>query len=149
MRESVRAVVIENGSLLVMRRNKRGREYYTLIGGGIDRGETAEAALHREVAEEASITLASPRLIITQVGGPKFGRQYIYLCEYVEGVPALAANSEEALQNAEGENLYSPMWLPLEQLPQIDFLPRELQQSLLEYISKGFPSAPVTLMIPE
>lgn len=149
MRQSVRAVVVKNDCLLVMRRNKAGREYYTLVGGGIDPGEAAEQALHREVAEEASITVANPQLIINQMGGSKFGRQYIYLCEYVSGEPALAADSIEAAEHAKGQNLYTPMWLPIGELPKIEFLPHELQTVLVEYLANGFPESPISLMITE
>lgn len=149
MRESVRAVVIKNECLLVMKRNKTGREYYALIGGGIDPGETAEEALHREIAEETGITVANPRLVVNQIGGPKFGRQYIYLCNYVSGKPALAADSVEAVEHAKGQNLYTPMWLPVAELPNVEFLPRELQAVLIEYLAKGFPESPASLKITE
>jgi ADP-ribose pyrophosphatase YjhB (NUDIX family) len=149
MRESVRAIVVHNDKMLVMRRFKDGREFYALVGGGIDAGESAEQALHREVAEEASLEIINPRLVINQIGGDKFGRQYIYLCEYLAGVPALQPDSIEAQENAAGVNLYMPMWLPTDRLDTIEFMPPVLQQALIKYLAEGFPESPASLMVPE
>ena len=44
MRTAVRAIVIKDQSLLVMHRNKFGQEFYALVGGGVDYGESAEQA---------------------------------------------------------------------------------------------------------
>jgi ADP-ribose pyrophosphatase YjhB (NUDIX family) len=45
--QSVRAIIIKDKSLLSMRRDKFGMQYYTLIGGGVDVGEDHETALRR------------------------------------------------------------------------------------------------------
>ncbi|MGC1176973.1 MAG: NUDIX domain-containing protein [Candidatus Saccharimonadales bacterium] len=145
MRQSARAIVVKNGTLLVMRRRKEGREYYALIGGGIDAGETPEQALYREVKEETGITINNHRLVIIQQGG--FGRQYIYLCDYVSGEPTLAEDSEEAKIHAGGQNLYQPMWLPIGELPRVTLLPVELKQALIKNLADGFPKEPLTLTI--
>ena len=87
MRTSVRAIVVKDDTLLVMHRNKKGKEYYALIGGGVDPGESLEEALHRELEEEACIAVSNPRLVIIQEGGERFGLQYMYLCDYIGGVP--------------------------------------------------------------
>ena len=79
MRYASRAVVIKDNQLLLMHRNKFGMEYYALVGGGVDPGETPEQALYREVTEEASITIANERLVILEDAGKMYGIQYIYL----------------------------------------------------------------------
>ncbi len=148
MRVSVRAIVIHEQRLLLMRRNKFGHEYYTLIGGGIDHGETPEAALYREVAEETTLKIANPRLVIVEDAGPSYGLQYIYLADYVSGNPVLAVDSEEAKDNALGQNLYQPLWLPTTELNTIDLLPIELKQVLLKHLGEGFPEQTIQLTIP-
>lgn len=145
MRKAVRAIVIKNGMLLVMHRNKFGQEYYTLIGGGIDFGETAEQALHREVREETGLTIHSLRLVFVEEAGDPFGMQYIYWCESDSGEVALPAESEEAKIHALGKNLYTPMWLPLKELPNKPFLSEGLKKSLLSAIENGFPEQPITI----
>lgn len=148
MRQAVRAIVIKDQSLLVMHRNKFGHEFYALVGGGIDYGESPEAALYREVAEETGLGIANHRLVIVEDAGDIYGMQYIYLCDYISGEPQLAADSAEALISAKGENLYTPMWLPLSDLTDVTFQPKELQAVLLEYIGMGWPAEPIELTIP-
>jgi 8-oxo-dGTP diphosphatase len=147
MRKSVRAVVIKDDKLLLMKRNKFGDVFYSLVGGGIDYGETAEQSLHRELLEEASIAVQNPRLIIIEDAGPIFGEQYIFLCDYVHGDVALSPDSEEAKIHALGQNLYQPVWMPLSELPDIRLLPVELKQLVIEYLNSGFPNEPVSLIV--
>ncbi len=141
----MRAVVVKDDHLLVMYRNKFGQEYYTLIGGGIDVGETPTQALIREVHEETGVQLADPQLVLVEEAGPIFGTQYVYLCHYVAGEPALHSDSEEAKIHALGKNLYVPMWLPLAQLPTMPFRSEELKQALLHGLQHGFAQPPAIL----
>jgi 8-oxo-dGTP diphosphatase len=145
MRKAVRAIVIRNDALLVMHRNKFGEEYYTLIGGGIDHGETAEQSLLREIAEETGIVVASPRLVFVEEAGDPYGPQYIYVCEYQSGEPALAPHSEEAKIHALGQNLYTPMWLSLKDLPHVRFLSETLKKHILKALEReAWPERPQT-----
>lgn len=147
MRTAVRTIVIKDQSLLVMHRNKFGQEYYALIGGGVDYGESAEQALYREVAEETSLKITNHKLVIIEDAGNVFGMQYIYTCDYVSGEPVLAPDSAEAMIHATGKNLYTPMWLPLADLPKVVFLPKELQAVLVKHCVAGWPSEPIELII--
>jgi ADP-ribose pyrophosphatase YjhB (NUDIX family) len=145
MRKAVRAIVIHGDKLLVMHRNKFGKEYYTLVGGGVDAGETNEQSLFREVQEESSLTVANPRLVYIDMADNFYGPQYVYLCDYVSGEPHLAEHSEEAHINKLEQNLYTPLWLPLEDLPDVPFVSPVLRSALLESIDGGFPTSPIEL----
>ena len=133
--------------MLVMHRNKFGQEFYALVGGGIDYGESPEQALYREVAEETGLAITNHRLVIIEDAGDVFGVQDIYTCDYVSGEPALAADSSEALIHAKGQNLYTPLWLPLSELPNVVLQPRELQAVLLQHAGKTWPAEPIELTI--
>lgn len=147
MRQAVRAIVVKDDHLLVMKRNKFGHEYYSLVGGGIDMGETAEQALYREVSEETGLAITNHRLVITEDAGSMYGIQHIYQCDYVAGEPALAPNSAEALIQAGGQNLFQPLWLPLADLPTSNLLPKELKAVLLTGLADNFAGAPIALTI--
>ena len=54
-RPSARAIVIENGRVAMVYSQKYG--HYKFPGGGIERGESREAALLREAREEAGLVL--------------------------------------------------------------------------------------------
>lgn len=148
MRKAVRAIVIKDEKILVMHRNKFGQEFYALAGGGIDYGEDPLQALYREILEEASMIIANPRLVIVEDAGDVFGIQYIYVCDWVSGEPALAPDSEEAQINKAGSNLYTPMWLSLSELAQVKLLPVELHQLLIQHCAtSSWPAEPIELTL--
>ncbi len=142
MRKAARAIIIYNNQLLVMHRNKFGKEYYTLIGGNVEMGETTEQALVREVRDETSLKIASYRHVCTEEAGSIYGNQYIYLCEYPGGDIELSPESDEAHINKLGKNLYTPMWLPLDKLADVPFVSERLKQFILEGLRHGFPDSP-------
>jgi ADP-ribose pyrophosphatase YjhB (NUDIX family) len=147
MRRAARAIIVKDNQLLVMHRNKFGQEYCALPGGGVDLGEAPEQTLYRELAEETGVTVNNHRLVILEHAGTMYGDQYIYLCDYVSGEPVLAADSAEAMITAAGKNLYEPGWLPIDQLPTANLLPRELSDLLVEKLANGWPDQPIELTI--
>ena len=47
-----RAIIINNGKLVSMYREREGRRFYTFPGGGMEGNETEEECVKREVFEE-------------------------------------------------------------------------------------------------
>lgn len=146
VKQFVRAIVLKDDKLLVMRRNKKGYQYCSLVGGAIDPGETPEQALYRELKEETGVKVTNHRLVITQEGGG-FGTQYIYLCDYVGGEPVLAPDSIEAKIRVPQKNFYDPGWLSLAALSEANLLPAELKEALIKMLPDGFPKQPITITI--
>jgi ADP-ribose pyrophosphatase YjhB (NUDIX family) len=138
MRKAVRAIVVRGDQILVMHRNKFGHEYYTLLGGGIHPGETAEAALGRELLEESGFGLQSARLVFVEEAGDPYGTQYIYLCEVSGDQPQLSSTSDEAKLFDLG-NKHTPMWVPINQFSEVEFRSPQLQQAMLYGFKYGFP----------
>ena len=145
MRQAARAIIIRNDQLLVIHRNKYGQEYYTLPGGGIDAGETAQQAIIRELAEETGVNVTLGPLVFIENPGNPFGRQYVFLCTYEAGEPALHPDSEEAELNKAGANTYVPMWLPLKDLSSVRFMSPRLCQAIQNGLANGFPATTETL----
>lgn len=141
----MRAIVFKDNNLLVMKRNKFGTQYYTLPGGAMDMGESADQALQREMAEETGVQLGDARLVFVEDGGEIYGVQYIYLANYADGEPHLNPNSDEASINALGKNTYEPLWLPLADLTAASFVTERLKTAILQAIQNGFPDKPVTI----
>ena len=141
----MRVIVFKDNNLLVMKRNKFGTQYYTLIGGAIGIGEPPEHALAREVAEETMLQLGKTRLVFVEDAGEPYGVQFVYLADYAGGEPALSPNSDEASINQLGKNLYEPMWLPISELAAVSFISPKVQQALLDTLKNGFPDKPVDI----
>lgn len=147
MRRVARAIIVRGEQLLVMKRNKYGDKFFTLPGGGIDAGETAEQAVEREVREEASIECKADREVYHE-RVREFGETYYYLCDYISGEPALDPGSEEAAETAKGENTWQPMWLEIRSLEDSVFLPRNIAHKLEKDLDEGF-SEQITVLTGE
>lgn len=145
MKKSARAIIIKDGRLLVMHRNKQGNQYYTLVGGKIEKGETAEQALVREVREETTLQLNQYRLVFIEKPDLRFGTQYIYLAEYNKGKAILPTNSMEARISQQGKNLYRLKWLLLDQLSEYRLLSETLKRTIIKSMKYGFPETPKKL----
>lgn len=141
MRKAVRAIIVKDDKLLVMKRDKFGKQYYTLVGGHIEPGETAEHALLREIHEETGIAANVVRQVYVEHANIPYGDQLVFLCEYVSGEPQLQPTSDEALITQMGQNLYLPMWLPLSDLSKVPFRSAELGARLQQHLVNGKPFA--------
>ena len=139
MKQAVRAIVIRDDKLLVMHRNKFGHQYYTLVGGGVDTGEVPEQSLHRELREETGLQISNPRQLFVEDAGDFYGLQHIYLCDYAGGEIAMDPRADEGHFNKLGQNLYTPMWLPLGDLPAAPFISEPLKQRLIDGLRDGWP----------
>lgn len=144
-KQAVRAIIIKDKSILSMRRDKFGMQYYTLVGGGVDVGESHEAALRREIMEETGLQVGAIRWVFTEDGGDMYGVQYVFTCEYQGGEPRLDPKSEEAAISALGKNIYEPVWLPLDKLKYVTFRSSSVRDAILKAVQSGFPERPETL----
>jgi len=63
MNLEVRAVIMHDGRLVVSRERRFGEERLSLPGGRVERRESVEAALEREVLEETGLSVVVGRLL--------------------------------------------------------------------------------------
>jgi len=65
IRVLVLALIENNGKILACpgRDTVKKQEYYRLIGGGVDFGESTSSALRREIREELGLTILKPELL--------------------------------------------------------------------------------------
>lgn len=145
MKAAVRAILIRDKKLLVTKRNKFGDKYYTLVGGGVDLGESKEQALVRELYEEANMKIEKARLVFIEEAGEPYGTQYVFLCQDPGGEPELRPDSDEAKISAMGKNIYETTWLDLKDLKDATFRSEHLKLAILECVDRGFPNEPTKL----
>ncbi len=146
MSKASRAIIIENGKMLVMHRNKYGSQYFTLVGGRVSEGETLEQALVREVQEETGLTVTGVRLLFIEEHAAPYNEQYIFWCEVApHDEVAIQSMSEEAMMNRLEANVHTPMWVGLESFKTLAFRTPALQRAIVDGLKKGFPAEPVKL----
>ena len=124
MRNSARAIIIENGKLLTMFRRKikdgKIKEYYVIPGGGIEEGETPLTTVVRELKEELNIDIKVLGFLGKYLTNA--GEEYYYHCKIENGKPELGG---EELDRMTPENYYEPRYVSLEKLGQIDIYGKE------------------------
>ena len=144
--KAARAIIIENGKVLVMYRNKQGSQYYTLVGGRTNDSETPEDALVREVREETGLEIIHARLVFVEYHQPPYNEQYIYLCEVAPHADvALQDESEEAFLNKMSVNIHKPQWVEKKGFASLAFRTPQLQEAIVKGMKKGFSSEAVRL----
>jgi len=78
LRVRVAAVLVLDEHLVLVRHRKGDSSYHLLPGGGVETGETLQAALVREVSEETGLTIDVGRpLFINDTVDPRGGRNLL------------------------------------------------------------------------
>ncbi len=138
MTTRVRALLITpDGDLLTIRRLRPGQEpYWVLPGGGIEHGESHEAALARELREEIAATADVHGLVCTLDHGGDI--QHFYLARASSwSADAADRSGPEFNDPARGQYQLQPVPLTTEALQQIDLKPDALAQFLLGQLREG------------
>lgn len=143
-------IVLHDDALLVMFRRKNGREYYTFPGGAVEKGESPEETVVREIKEETTIDVAVKRLCY-ELRRPddssyRDAREYFFLCAYTKGEPTLSADSIERKINDPEDNFFEPRWMKFADLQKdIPLFPTEVAAQLFHDIEHGFQNTPIRI----
>ena len=132
MRQRAAGIIIQDGKILLLHRQKDGKVYYIIPGGGIEAGETPEQAAKREIKEETNLDVEIGELISKFNGGYGYP-EYFFLAENIQGEARLGG--EELQKNCE-ENHYAIAWIPLDKLKETNLLPPEIKNIILEKYCK-------------
>jgi ADP-ribose pyrophosphatase YjhB (NUDIX family) len=140
LRERAAALVIQNESILLVRHCKRGESYYLLPGGGIEKYETVEDAIVREMKEETGLTVEPGECVfISETLSPDGNRkirQYIHLCD-VSGTIGKSIDPMVA----------EALFMPISEFEKVKFYPNTKKQ-IMNGIQNGFPDTVEKLIIP-
>jgi ADP-ribose pyrophosphatase len=104
-RVAVGAIVIKEGRVLLVKRNKPpGEGLWAIPGGRVELGETLQQAAEREIKEETGLTIQASDIVYTfevietdDAGRPRFHYVIVDLtAEYVEGELSPSDDASEA-----------------------------------------------------
>lgn len=135
-RHTARGIVVHGGKILLMERWRPGLHYFSIPGGGIEKGETAEATVNRELIEETTVIATIERPVFEMRDGKVV--HHIYLCKYVSGEPHLPPDAPEA-REMNDENRFKPGWVSIADLDSLPFTYwQPLKQPLIDGLREGF-----------
>ncbi|MDZ4654515.1 MAG: NUDIX hydrolase [Coriobacteriia bacterium] len=131
-RVRVAAVILIGGKLLLVRQRKGGEPYYLLPGGGVNRGETLEQALRREVREETGLecSVGAP-ILINDTIAPTGGRHLVNITFHAE------ATGGALLEHPTDRTIEGIELVELSALEGLDLRP-PIAQAVLAVIESGF-----------
>ena len=117
-RDRAQALVIKNDKILLVKHRMRGREFYCLPGGGVEKGETYEQAALRELREESLVDGKIVRKLSVQYKPDNRGEVHTFLVETEDdAVPGIGTDPE---LSAEEQSIIGVEWLSFEELGEAD-----------------------------
>jgi len=137
----VSALLVRAGRVLLVRQEKGEDRYWLLPGGGLDRGESIETSLARELDEECGLTVSvvQPPLALVQVISPDAGRTRHVL----ELIYAVAADRGAEPRLANDPVIRELGWFEAEELARLALHPpiADLLETWLGLFAHGPPAA--------
>ncbi|MEM8549336.1 MAG: NUDIX domain-containing protein [Verrucomicrobiota bacterium] len=133
VRSAARALIVQEGKLLAIQMQRvPGEVFYILPGGGQKHGETLIDALQRECLEEigSKVDVGEIAYVREYIGRHHHLRklhkdfhqlEVVFCCTVPEGVMPAPGRGHDRHQ-------IGVVWLPLEELPQMEFYPEVLKR---------------------
>jgi 8-oxo-dGTP pyrophosphatase MutT (NUDIX family) len=135
MTTRVRAIIIKNNKILLLKRKKDNIVYWVLPGGQVEPGEINELALARECQEELGVQVKIKELIHEMLSKKPelYGqREYFFNCEIIGGTLGSGVGPE--WQPSSGyQGTYQIEWLDFNNLSKIDLKPEEIKSVILSH----------------
>jgi 8-oxo-dGTP pyrophosphatase MutT (NUDIX family) len=129
-----RIVLIDQGQLALIERNKHGKTYYVYPGGGADKGETLADAAKREALEELGVEIE----VGEQIAEDRYeGRRNVFFTATLAGGSFGSGTGDEMDSTADSPwGSYKPCWIPVNELDRHTIYP----EFLTEIVKKLAPA---------
>ena len=139
MKERVRAIIIRDQKIILIKRVKPGSIYYVFPGGGVEDGEDKISALVREVKEELGLDVRVSELIAKRRYDQNNQKQmeYFYLCNIIGGVLG-TGDGPEFQANSDYEGRHEVIQVSLDEAHTLNILPREEKDKVIHFLRDPF-----------
>ena len=134
-------VLVDDGHVALIRRHRAGRVYHVFPGGGVELGESDEMAAIREAREELGVHVEVTRLLGTVTFGSSV--QTYFAVQVRGGRFGTGDGPEMASPAGSDAGSYEPIWLPLDQLANLDVRPPALASMLAD---GSIPASPFAII---
>ena len=136
MHKSVRAIIEQNGKIMLIHRVKQRedgtfREYFVIPGGKMELGETEEQTVEREVFEELGIKIMPKRKILEYYSDYDDSIQIFWKCEYLEGNFG-TGNGPEIMNKEDYKGIFEPIMIEKEKIKNINLVPEEIKEKFIQ-----------------
>ena len=120
-------MIVQDGGVALIKRARAGMTYYLFPGGGVEAGETPEQAAIREAREELGVDV--------ELGEPRYeedfdGSRFVYFDARIVGgqfgTGLWPDHAERSTAARERSGTHEPVWVPLDDLNELDVRPRAL-----------------------
>ena len=134
----VRAIIVQDNKILLIKRTKPEAVYWVIPGGGVEMGETDKQAIKRECLEELGLEVKVGQLFL-QMASKKPGMEgwmeCFYLCEIIGGQLGTGQGPEFA-EDTVYTGGYSIEWRKISDLKNIDLKPEEIKRLIASKYGK-------------
>lgn len=134
MHSSVRGIIKKEDGIILIHRIKRKkdgtyREYYVVPGGKIEKNETEEETVIREVKEEVGIIIKPFKKMFEYNSDYDNSIQKFYLCEYIKG--EIGTGNGPELNNKLEDEVFEIVIIKKNEIANINLVPEEIKDIIL------------------
>ena len=134
-KERSTVILQENDRVLLIRRVRDGVEYFVFPGGGIEEGETPEAAAVREMKEETNLEVILAEKLFSERTLFR-GKRLVHYFLSRNYTGKLSLDFSEEMERSSEANQYYLEWHPIDALP-VTLQPSEVVAPILACLRRS------------